>query len=115
MGKVTSLKTQKMSSMSLSTLMGLALTAVLSMLLITNAHAGSHPQLVINAQDVQDMRVAIKLPGQFQDKFVAQQRDVDAQILQQIDVPIPKDGGGGITHERHKANYKLMYNAGVLY
>jgi oligo-alginate lyase len=40
---------------------------------------------------------------------------VEAGIRAGIDVPVPKDRGGGPTHERHKANYKLIQLAGTLY
>lgn len=42
-------------------------------------------------------------------------RDVDAWIGKDIDVPFPKDPAGGYTHEKHKANYLLMFNSGILY
>lgn len=42
-------------------------------------------------------------------------KDVDAWTGKDIDVPLPKDAGGGYTHDRHKANYMLMFNSGVLY
>ncbi len=32
-----------------------------------------------------------------------------------IDVPVPRDPGGGYTHERHKLNYKAIYTAGMLF
>lgn len=32
-----------------------------------------------------------------------------------IVVPLPKDPGGGYTHEQHKRNYKAMYLGGLLY
>lgn len=32
-----------------------------------------------------------------------------------IDVPVPKDPGGGFTHEQHKRNYKAIEAAGTLY
>lgn len=32
-----------------------------------------------------------------------------------IEVPVPRDPGGGYTHEQHKRNYKTIYNAGTLY
>lgn len=40
---------------------------------------------------------------------------VEAGIRAGIDVPAPRDRGGGPTHERHKANYKLIQMAGTLY
>ena len=41
--------------------------------------------------------------------------EVDAWLGKEIDVPLPKDAAGGYTHERHKSNYVLMYNAGLLF
>src|SRR6187402_3440942 len=41
--------------------------------------------------------------------------DIDQYIGKDIDVPFPKDPAGGYTHDRHKANYMIMFNAGVLY
>lgn len=32
-----------------------------------------------------------------------------------LDVPTPKDPGGGISHEQHKRNYRALYEAGQLY
>ena len=40
---------------------------------------------------------------------------VDPQLSKAIDVPVPADSGGGYTHERHKDNYRLIYEAGMLY
>lgn len=40
---------------------------------------------------------------------------VEAGMRAGIDVPVPKDRGGGPTHERHKDNYKLIQLAGTLY
>lgn len=40
---------------------------------------------------------------------------VEAAMAGTVDVPMPKDAGGGYTHERHKLNAKLIYEAGALY
>ena len=40
---------------------------------------------------------------------------VDNNLGKEIDVPLPKDPAGGYTHDQHKSNYLLMFNAGVLY
>ncbi len=42
-------------------------------------------------------------------------RNVDGWVGKEVDVPVPKDPAGGYTHEKHKANYMLMFNSGVLY
>lgn len=40
---------------------------------------------------------------------------LDAQMALPIVVPTPKDPGGGYTHEKHKANSTIIYEAGQLY
>lgn len=51
--------------------------------------------------------------------FAAEQarveREVHAAMAAGIDVPRPRDLGGGATHEQHKANYKAIAGAGALY
>lgn len=51
----------------------------------------------------------------FARELAAARKSVDAAIRAGIDVPVPKDRGGGPTHERHKAYYKLIQQAGTLY
>lgn len=40
---------------------------------------------------------------------------LDARLAQGIPVPVPRDAGGGYTHEQHKQNAKTIYEAGMLY
>lgn len=42
-------------------------------------------------------------------------RDVDASIRAGINVPLPKDPGGGFTHEQHKRNYRVIFEGGQLF
>src|SRR5688500_3327699 len=42
-------------------------------------------------------------------------KEVDQWIGKDVDVPFPKDPAGGYTHEKHKSNYMLLFNSGVLY
>ena len=42
-------------------------------------------------------------------------KQVDEFVGKDVDVPFPKDPAGGYTHEKHKANYMLMFNSGILY
>ena len=41
--------------------------------------------------------------------------EVDTWLGKDVDVPFPKDPAGGYTHDKHKANYMLMFNSGILY
>ncbi|GGX61832.1 hypothetical protein GCM10011309_09720 [Litorimonas cladophorae] len=50
------------------------------------------------------------------DKTLSSAREaVDAAMAAPIAVPVPKDAGGGYTHEKHKDNARLIFNAGALY
>lgn len=40
---------------------------------------------------------------------------VDQMMVAGAVVPVPKDPGGGYTHEQHKRNYKAIYEGGQLY
>ncbi|GAB5488984.1 MAG: hypothetical protein Pars2KO_25540 [Parasphingorhabdus sp.] len=40
---------------------------------------------------------------------------VDAAMQKGVVVPVPKDPGGGYTHEQHKQNFKIIYQGGQLY
>lgn len=61
------------------------------------------------------VRAALARYPVLQKSFSEIKADVDAWLGKDIDVPFPKDPAGGYTHERHKANYTLMFNSGLLY
>ncbi|MFL5773634.1 MAG: alginate lyase family protein [Flavisolibacter sp.] len=42
-------------------------------------------------------------------------QSVDAWLGKDVDVPLPKDAQGGYTHDRHKENYMLIFNGGLLF
>jgi len=42
-------------------------------------------------------------------------RFVESMMAKGVVVPVPKDPGGGYTHEQHKRNYKAIYEGGQLY
>lgn len=73
------------------------------------------PNLVISVDEIPAMQEAIKGTGSFSRAYQSLKSSVDKKILSPMSVPVPADGGGGYTHERHKKNYQLMYNAGVIY
>ncbi|MBZ9611662.1 heparinase II/III domain-containing protein [Rheinheimera maricola] len=92
-----------------------SLILVTFVILLPFGAQAAHPNLVITAADVLEMRKAITKPGQFSKAYSDLKAQVDLQVAQPIIVPVPKDGGGGYTHEQHKNNYQLMYNAGIIY
>ncbi|QNQ10803.1 alginate lyase family protein [Sphingomonas alpina] len=51
----------------------------------------------------------------FAAEFERTKKSVDKAMRAGIVVPVPKDPGGGFTHEQHKRNYMALYGAGLLY
>ncbi len=81
----------------------------------SNAFGQEHPSLILTKKGVTEIRSNLgKLPL-FDASLKSVQAEVDAEILNGIEVPIPKDYSGGYTHERHKKNFLIMQKAGVLY
>lgn len=93
----------------------LASMVLLAVLTFSSSVLADHPNLVITKDDVNQMQNAINTAGSFTSQYKNTKHRLDALITEAIDVPEPKDGGGGYTHERHKKNYQLMYDAGVIY
>ncbi len=64
------------------------------------------------------LAMLIGLPLQaadFDTTLAEAQAKVETQIEQPFVIPTPKDAGGGYTHEKHKENAKLIYQAAMLY
>nr|WP_136251194.1 heparinase II/III family protein [Ningiella ruwaisensis] len=89
--------------------------ATLSILAQSPKVLAEHPNLVITKAQVPLMREALESEGRFKDAYTSIKAQVDAAMQSAVDVPIPKDGGGGYTHERHKKNYQLMLDAAKIY
>ncbi len=54
-------------------------------------------------------------PDLYASEMEALKVDIDAQMAAPLVVPMPKDAGGGYTHEQHKFNAKAIYHAGALF
>ncbi|MGB3167209.1 MAG: heparinase II/III family protein [Alteraurantiacibacter sp.] len=54
-------------------------------------------------------------PPLFAEEMARAETFVDSMIEAGITVPVPRDPGGGYTHEQHKRNYRAMLLAGQLY
>ncbi|MGB5668062.1 MAG: alginate lyase family protein, partial [Maribacter sp.] len=74
-----------------------------------------HPNLIITAQGVKDIRAQLGNIPIFDNTLKAVQEEVDAEIALGIETPFPKDYSGGYTHVRHKRNMVVLQKAGVLY
>ena len=51
----------------------------------------------------------------FETTLEAAKRNLQSYMAAPLNIPVPKDAGGGYTHETHKQNAKLIYDAGAIY
>lgn len=91
---------------------------VIASFLCVYVNAQTHPFLFLNKQDASLLLQATKNDepnSVFKNSFVDTKKEVDEWVGKEVDVPVPVDPAGGYTHDKHKANYMLMFNAGILY
>ena len=75
----------------------------------------AEPNLVLTSEGAQAMRAAEDYPPLFDHAFREAVTRLDRSFDEGLVTPIPADPGGGYTHERHKENYKIIHDAGLLY
>jgi hypothetical protein len=75
----------------------------------------THPNLLLTKADAMKIRDSFNKYDLFEKSFNDARMMVDKALSNPIDVPYPKDAGGGYTHEKHKQNYNEMHIAGIMY
>jgi hypothetical protein len=80
-----------------------------------SGYAQKHPIAFTTASDLALVKKNIPTNPLLKQSFDEIKTAVDAVVGKDIDVPVPKDAGGGYTHDKHKDNYNLMFNSGMLY
>lgn len=78
-------------------------------------HSQGHPNLILTKAGVDDIRNNLGRAPLFDVTLQRAKEVVDAEMALGIDTPIPKDFSGGYTHQRHKRNYAMAQQAGVLF
>ncbi|HGM7319025.1 TPA: oligoalginate lyase [Stenotrophomonas maltophilia] len=76
--------------------------------------ADASPVLVTAAQWQQMASEGSRYPW-FAKEQARSQKTLQQMMKAGIDVPVPRDKGGGSTHEQHKRNYQALLAAGTLY
>lgn len=74
-----------------------------------------HPVTFFTKKEAASVKSALTRYPLLTKSFNEIKNDVDRWIGKDVDVPFPKDPAGGYTHDKHKANYTLLFNSGVLY
>ncbi|MEE2877784.1 MAG: heparinase II/III family protein, partial [Pseudomonadota bacterium] len=91
----------------------LALLATSSMLAFAACTANG-PNSEIGGQAAAESAPTVSAPL-FEKTMAHLKREIDARMENEVPVPVPADAGGGYTHEQHKLNGTIIYNAGMLY
>lgn len=73
------------------------------------------PVLLLSDSDAAEIRLHLTDNALLKHSYEYARQTADLALKASIDVPIPKDNGGGYTHEKHKQNYRDMYAAAVTY
>lgn len=74
-----------------------------------------HPSLVLTSAGVAEIKSNLGRVPLFDQTLETVIGEVDKEIANGIEVPVPKDLAGGYTHERHKSNFFIIQKAGVLF
>ncbi len=95
----------------------MAKTALLigSVLLTAGCLADEHPRLLMTPADVRDIVEHVDESPSFVRVLTETQATVDGYFAELPDVPLPRDAGGGYTHERHKRNGISIMQTGTLF
>lgn len=88
---------------------------ILFVFFCTSLCAQKHPITYLTKADALVIKKGLIKDGLLSTSFKKVKQSVDSMLDKDIDVPLPKDPAGGYTHEKHKANYILMFNSGLLY
>lgn len=74
-----------------------------------------HPLTFFTKSEAAAVKKDLNRYSLLKSSYLALKTQVDEWLNKDIDVPVPKDPAGGYTHDRHKSNYLLMFNSGILY
>lgn len=74
-----------------------------------------HPNTFFTKKEAAEVKINLTKYPLLKQSFSDIKKEVDQWIGKDVDVPFPKDPAGGYTHDKHKANYTLMFNSGILY
>ncbi|RYZ00169.1 MAG: heparinase [Chitinophagaceae bacterium] len=91
------------------------LPALLLVLLTCLSARAQHPRAFATRAELAALKADINRLPVLRSSYRQLRAEVDPWLGKDVDVPFPKDPAGGYTHDRHKANYTLMFQGGLLY
>lgn len=93
----------------------LRLLKIVILIVVPVLLAAQHPVTFFTRAEAAQVRANLFKYPVLTQSYSEIKNEVDQWIGKDVDVPFPKDAAGGYTHDKHKANYTLMFNAGILY
>jgi len=91
------------------------LVTIILIVISTQLFAQQHPVAFATKADLMAVKSSLTKNALINKSYTEIKGLVDKWIGKDIDVPIPKDAAGGYTHDKHKDNYTLMFNSGMMY
>jgi len=90
---------------------------ILTVLLFSSmcSYAQQHPVTFFTKSEAAEVKKNLGAFPVLKESYSVIKKEVDEFVGKDVDVPFPKDPAGGYTHDKHKANYTLMFNSGILY
>lgn len=93
----------------------LRLLKTICLLLLPLVFYAQHPVTFFTVKEAAKVKKNLYAYPLLSRSFADIKKITDPWLGKEVDVPWPKDPAGGYTHDKHKANYTLMFNCGVLY
>jgi hypothetical protein len=89
--------------------------AIICLMFPLLAIAQDHPGIMLTKKNIGAVRKGVDTYPMLKKSYKKVKTEADKALLEPINVPTPKDAGGGATHEQHKKNYINMLNCGIAY
>jgi len=77
--------------------------------------AQTHPNLMLTAGNIAAVRNGCNSSPLLKKSYLEMKAKADKALAEKMDVPVPKDGAGGYTHEQHKNNSQNILACGIAY
>ncbi len=77
--------------------------------------AQQHPSIILTKKAIPSVKAGLTKFPLLKHSFERIEKEANSAIKSPINVPIPRDGGGGITHEQHKKNYQQAFACGLTF
>ena len=93
----------------------LKMLLVVCLVIFNFTSIAQHPSIMLTESNLPAVIKGIDQYPLLKKSFLQVKTMADEAVKNSINVPVPKDGGGGFTHEQHKRNYQHILACGTAY